>query len=51
LKYHGRNAILLPKFEGDVDDRALVDVIPFLSHLAKCKGDVRDEIERYGGPT
>lgn len=47
--YHKDNAIVIPKFEGDVDDHALIDLLPFLVHLAKHKGDVRKEIKRYGG--
>jgi import inner membrane translocase subunit TIM50 len=30
VKYHKDNCIILPKFEGDLDDRSLLDVIPFL---------------------
>ena len=30
LKYHKDNAIIIPKFDGDVEDRALTDVLPFL---------------------
>jgi hypothetical protein len=28
--YHKENAIVIPKFEGDVDDHALIDLLPFL---------------------
>lgn len=30
VKYHKENAIILPKFEGQEDDRSLIDLIPFL---------------------
>ena len=30
VHYHKDNAILLPKFEGDTDDRDLIDLMPFL---------------------
>mmetsp|Transcript_37346 Transcript_37346/g.57242 ORF Transcript_37346/g.57242 Transcript_37346/m.57242 type:complete len:98 (+) Transcript_37346:604-897(+) len=39
---------MLPKFEGDLDDRNLTDMIPFLDHLSQHKGDVRQEIKKYG---
>ena len=28
--YHTGNTIILPEFKGDMDDRALYDIIPFL---------------------
>lgn len=34
VPYHKDNCIVLPKWEGDVDDRALYDIIPFLE--SKC---------------
>jgi len=30
VEFHKDNCILLPKFEGDKEDRSLVDLIPFL---------------------
>ena len=30
VELHKENAILIPKFEGDLDDRSLIDLIPFL---------------------
>ena len=30
IGYHQENCIILPKFEGDPDDRELIDLIPFL---------------------
>ena len=29
--YHTGNTIVLPEFTGDIDDRALYDIIPFLN--------------------
>ena len=43
------NAIILPEFTGDENDKALVDLIPFLEHLVKDRiPDVREEIKKYG---
>jgi hypothetical protein len=53
VEYHKDNCIKLKLFEGDVDDRELIDIIPFLERkffnilinlfldLAKYPGDVR----------
>ena len=30
VEYHKDNAIVIPKFEGDIDDRALIDLLPLL---------------------
>ena len=30
VDFHKENAIILPKFEGDREDRALMDLLPFL---------------------
>lgn len=63
--HHQDNCILLSNFEGDKDDRDLIDLIPFLDRklkhnylhlflftdLAKYQGDVRKEIARYGRDT
>ena len=35
VAYHKNNAIILKKFEGEEEDRDLIDLIPFLDHLAK----------------
>lgn len=48
VEYHKENCLILPRFEGDADDRELIDLIPFLDHLAKYQGDVRKEIARLG---
>ena len=42
------NVIVLPEFDGSLDDRALYDIIPFLKHLAAKPGDVREEIRQFG---
>ena len=43
------NAILLPEFTGDKEDRELIELIPFLEHLIKDKvPDVREEIKKFG---
>jgi len=46
------NAILVSRWEGDLDDTELLDLIPFLKGLDKNRKagkviDVREEIERY----
>lgn len=46
--YHQNNVIRIPKWEGDEYDRALLDMIPFLEHLAQPNLDVRKELEKYG---
>jgi import inner membrane translocase subunit TIM50 len=49
VKLHPENAILLPEFQGTENDRALIELLPFLEHLVKDKiPDVRKEIEKYG---
>lgn len=48
VENHKENAIILKKFEGDKEDRELIDLIPFLEHLGKYPGDVRKEIKRFG---
>lgn len=51
VPFHKDNLIILPKFDGDKQDRALIDLIPFLEHLAQHKGDVRVEIKKHGRET
>ena len=46
--YHADNCVLLPEFQGDLNDRALYDIIPFMKHLAAKPGDIREEIRLYG---
>ena len=48
FSYHKGNVIKVPKFEGDKTDRVLLDLIPFLEHLATPRLDVRHELEKYG---
>ena len=45
--YHKDNMIVLPEFDGDIDDRALYEIIPFLKQMAEQPGDVREEIRLY----
>ena len=35
VKFHKDNAIILPKFEGDKEDRQLMDLLPFLERKYK----------------
>lgn len=35
VKYQPENVIILPEFSGDENDRALVELLPFLEHVAK----------------
>jgi import inner membrane translocase subunit TIM50 len=46
--FHKRNVVKVPKWEGEDDDRVLLDMIPFLEHLADPRLDVRKELDRYG---
>jgi import inner membrane translocase subunit TIM50 len=48
MDYQQDNVLIVPKFEGDTEDRELVDLMPFLEHLARYPGDVRKEIKRLG---
>ena len=48
-EFHPENVIILPRWEGDLNDRELYDIIPFLDNLGSSHGsDVRDEIKKYG---
>jgi len=43
------NAIILPRFDGDVNDKELLQLIQFLKDLSKPSvKDIRNEIEKYG---
>jgi Dullard-like phosphatase family protein len=43
------NAILVSEFKGNEEDKALVELIPFLEHIVKDRVvDVREEIKKYG---
>ena len=49
VRLQSDNAILLPEFTGDENDKALIDLIPFLEHLIHDRiADVREEIKKYG---
>lgn len=48
---HKDNTIIIPKWEGDEMDRALIDLVPFLESVAQKPGDIRDELKRYGRDT
>jgi len=48
FSFHTRNVVKIPKWEGDDSDRALIDLIPFLEHLAQPQLDVRLELDKYG---
>lgn len=46
---HKDNTIIIPEWKGEKGDRELVDLIPFLDHLAKMQGgDIRTELKKYG---
>lgn len=45
---HKENCILIPEWKGEKDDRALIDLVPFLENIAQKPTDVRREIENYG---
>jgi import inner membrane translocase subunit TIM50 len=47
VAYHKDNVILLPPWEGDKEDRALIDLVPFLEHLAKHGNDVKQELQLF----
>lgn len=42
------NAIFLPPFNGDVNDKELLTLIQFLKDIAKTDCDVREQLEKYG---
>lgn len=45
---HTENAIILPRFKGDLEDRALFELLPVLDHLSKPGvKDIRDELKKY----
>lgn len=46
--YHQDNVIKISQWEGDNLDRELLDLIPFLEHLATPGLDVRQELRKYG---
>jgi import inner membrane translocase subunit TIM50 len=50
VKFHPDNVILVPEFTGDSSDKALIELIPFLEHVAKDQRikDVREELNKFG---
>lgn len=49
VKNHPDNVIILPEYKGATDDRALVELLPFLEHIVKDRvSDVREEINKFG---
>lgn len=40
VRYHPNNVVLLPKYEGETDDRYFYDLIGFLERLADPKYEV-----------
>ena len=48
-EFHKENVIVLPRWEGDINDRELYDILPFLDNVGSAHGsDVRAEIKKYG---
>lgn len=49
VKYTPYNAVIIPEFTGDVKDRELLNIIPFLKEMSKQNiTDVPKELEKYG---
>ena len=49
VRFQPDNAIILQEFHGAENDRALIELIPFLEHLVKDRVvDVREDINKYG---
>lgn len=48
MPYHKDNTIILPSWSGDMDDRALYDILPFLLSISQKPVDVRDELKKVG---
>jgi len=49
MKYQPENAIYIPKFDGNSEDKTLFELIPFLQYLANPEiKDIRTELERFG---
>eukprot|EP00340_Litonotus_pictus_P008862 CAMPEP_0170515350 /NCGR_PEP_ID=MMETSP0209-20121228/1791_1 /TAXON_ID=665100 ORGANISM="Litonotus pictus, Strain P1" /NCGR_SAMPLE_ID=MMETSP0209 /ASSEMBLY_ACC=CAM_ASM_000301 /LENGTH=251 /DNA_ID=CAMNT_0010799793 /DNA_START=436 /DNA_END=1194 /DNA_ORIENTATION=- len=48
-KYTPGNTVIIPEFNGDVNDKELLQLIQFLKDMAKPNvKDVREEIQKYG---
>jgi import inner membrane translocase subunit TIM50 len=49
VEFHKENCIILPRWEGDIQDREIYDIMPFLENLGDAHGsDVRKEIAKFG---
>lgn len=48
VAYHKDNAILIPYWDGDQQDRELIDLVPFLESIAQKPCDIRKEIQKIG---
>lgn len=46
--FHKDNVIKIPEWNGDNDDRVLLDLLPFLEHLARPGLNVMKELDKYG---
>ena len=46
--FHKDNVLKISEWDGDTLDRELLDLIPFLEHLATPGLDVRNELRKYG---
>ncbi len=47
--FQPNNVLVLPRWEGEMDDRELYDILPFLESLGQMHGsDARKELDKYG---
>ena len=47
VPHHEDNTIIIPEWDGDENDRHLIDLIPFLENAAQAQGDVRELLDEY----
>jgi hypothetical protein len=48
-EFHKENVVILPRWDGDRNDRELYDIMAFLENIGQSQGgDVRQEIQKYG---
>lgn len=47
LDIHQGNVLKIPKWDGDKSDHALLDLIPFLEHLADPRHKIEEELRTY----
>jgi import inner membrane translocase subunit TIM50 len=48
-EFHKDNILILPRWEGNFDDRELYDIMPFLENLGQAHGsDIRQELKKFG---